>query len=65
MFEKLLTLLPSLVLEKLENESDQYVLIKKYELIYKDHTELLSSLEQLLVHYKATPKKTHDVYCER
>ena len=55
-------------LNVLENEIDQYVLIKEQERIYKDHPKLSTSLEQLLAFFKATPpsaQKTQDVYCER
>ena len=52
----------------LENEIDQYVLIKKCESLYKNYPELLMSLQQLLVFFKETPpsaQKHLDTYCER
>ena len=55
-------------LNVLENEIDQYVLIKEQERIYKDHPELSTSLQQLLAFFKATPpsaQKIQDVYCEK
>ena len=55
-------------LNVLENEIDQYVLIKEWEGIYKDHPELSTSMQQLLAFFKATPpsaQKTQDVYCEK
>ena len=74
MFEELPTLFPrsgsctQKSLNVLENEIDQYVLIKGKEGLYKDHLELSTFLQQLLVFFKATPpsaQKTQDVYCER
>ena len=72
MFKKLPTLLSkpctTKTLSIVENEIDQYILIKEYESLYQGHPESLTSLQQLLEFFKATPpsaQKTLDVYCER
>ena len=72
MFEKLPTLLSKSCTNKtlsiLENEISQYVMIKEHESLYKDHPELLTSLQQLIEFFKATPpsaQKTQDISCER
>ena len=71
MFEKLPTFPSKSCTKKtlgiLENEIDQYVLIKNYESLYKGHPELMASLQQLLVFFKVTPpsaQKALDTYCE-
>ena len=72
MFEKLPTLLSKSCTNKtlsiLENEISQYVMIKEHESLYKDHPELLTSLQQLIAFFKATPpsaQKVQDTSCER
>ena len=58
----------SKTLNILESEIDQYVLIKKYESVYRHHPELLTSMQELLAFFKETPpsaQKSLDVYCER
>ena len=72
MFEKLPNLLSKSCTNKtlsiLENEISQYVMIKEHESLYRGHPELLTSLQQLIEFFKATPpsaQKTQDVSCER
>ena len=72
MLEKLPTLLSKSCTNKtlsiLENEINQYVMIKEHESLYEDHPELLTSLQQLIEFFKAMPpsaQKTQDIGCER
>ena len=72
MFKKLPTLLSkpctAKTLSIVENEIDQYVLIKELESLYQGHPESLTSLQQLLEFFKEAPpsaQKTLDVYCEK
>ena len=44
------------------------MLLKEHESLYKDHPELLTSLQQLIAFFKATPpsaQKIQDISCER
>ena len=52
----------------LENEIDQYMLLKQYEPLYEQYPDLLASLQSLLTFFVKTPpsaQKSQDVSCER
>ena len=72
MFEKLPTLLSKSCTNKtlsiLEHEIRQYAIVKEHESLYKDHPELLTSLQQLITFFEATSpsaQKIRDTSCER
>ena len=52
----------------LENEIDQYMLLKEYELLYQQYPDLSALLRELLTFFVKTPpsaQKSQDVSCER
>ena len=52
----------------LENEIDQYMLLKEYELLYEQYADLSASLQDLITFFVKTPpsaQKYQDVSCER
>ena len=52
----------------LENEIDQYMLLKEYEPLYEQYSDLSASLQELLMMFVKTPpsaQKSQDVSCER
>ena len=72
MFKKLPTLLSqpctSKTLSILENEINQYVLMKGYESLCMEDPELLTLFQQLVIFFKTTPpsaQKNLDTHCER